>query len=133
VNGVYYEDGTSNGVARYTKSGTSMSLLSWVDGNWYISELGGGAAGSRTPADGDDIDYYISPIVAGSGWGSAASLLRATTHSLHSRLTERTGASLSEAVRRPDPRSEIVPPTTGWVVPITSTTDAQASRGRVCH
>jgi hypothetical protein len=47
VNGVYYEDGTSNGAPRYTKSGTSMSLLSWPDGNWYLSELRGGAGGDR--------------------------------------------------------------------------------------
>ena len=60
VNGYYYEDGTSNGATRYTKSGTSVSLLSWPDGNWYLSDLRGGAIGDRTPGDGDDVDYYIA-------------------------------------------------------------------------
>ena len=73
VNGIYYQDGTSNGATRYTKSGTSMSLLSWPDGNWYLSQLRGGAGGDRTPGDGDDIDYYISADQEGEFEGTPPS------------------------------------------------------------
>ena len=42
VNGIYYEDGTSNGATRYARSGSSMALLSWPDGMWYLTNLMGG-------------------------------------------------------------------------------------------
>ena len=44
---------TSNGCS-YTKSASTIVILRWADGNWYISDLGD----SRTPADGNDIDYF---------------------------------------------------------------------------
>jgi hypothetical protein len=69
VNGVYFEDGTSDGVPKYTLPPRTqpdpahqahtvaeggISILRWSDGMWYISGLGA----DRLPADGDDLDYY---------------------------------------------------------------------------
>ena len=82
VNGVYFEDGTSNGVPKYTlpprtqpaAGGTAytvgqggISILRWLDGYWYMSALGP----DRNPADGDDIDIYAiksSSDTPPSGW-----------------------------------------------------------------